>query len=41
MNDSHSLFYVALVNAIIWGGLFFYIWRLDRKVRRIEREDQS
>jgi CcmD family protein len=27
---------IMLVSLIIWGGLFAYIWRVDRKVRRLE-----
>ena len=30
---------IMLVTLIIWVGLFSYIYRLDRKVRRLERED--
>ncbi|NOZ77994.1 MAG: CcmD family protein [Acidobacteria bacterium] len=36
MND---LLGIMLVTLIIWAGLFSYIYRLDRKVRRLERED--
>jgi CcmD family protein len=31
-----SLAYLALVNLVIWVGLFFYVWRLDRRVSRKE-----
>jgi CcmD family protein len=27
---------IMLVTLIIWVGLFGYIWRVDRKVRRLE-----
>jgi CcmD family protein len=27
---------VALVTLIIWVGLFAYVYRVDRKVRRLE-----
>jgi CcmD family protein len=27
-----SLAYLAAVNLVIWVGLFFYLWRLDRRV---------
>ena len=36
MND---LLGIMLVTLIIWVGLFSYVYRLDRKVRRLERED--
>jgi len=28
---------IMLVTLIIWVGLFGYIWRVDRKVRRLEQ----
>jgi len=28
-----ALFYVAAVNLVIWAGLFFYLFYLDRKVK--------
>ncbi|HTO74834.1 MAG TPA: CcmD family protein [Thermoanaerobaculia bacterium] len=33
-----SLGYLAAVNLVIWGGLFFYVWRLDRRISEKERE---
>ncbi len=33
-----SLGYLAAVNLVIWAGLFFYIWRLDRRISEKERE---
>lgn len=35
MNDLTAL---ALVSALLWGGLFFYFLRLDAKVRKLEKE---
>ena len=29
---------IMLVTLIIWVGLFTYIYRVDRKVRRLEEE---
>jgi CcmD family protein len=31
-----DLFGIMLVTLIIWGGLFGYVYRVDRKVRRLE-----
>jgi CcmD family protein len=31
-----SLAFLAIVNIVIWAGLFFYVWRLDRRL--VERE---
>jgi CcmD family protein len=33
-----SLGYLAAVNLVIWAGLFFYVWRLDRRISERERE---
>ena len=33
-----SLAYLAAVNVVIWVGLFFYLWRLDRRIAERERE---
>ena len=35
----HSLRYLAAVNVVVWAGLFFYLWRLDRRVSERERRD--
>jgi CcmD family protein len=32
-----SLAYLAAVNIVIWIGLFFYVWRLDRRLTERER----
>jgi CcmD family protein len=34
----NSLAYLAAVNVVIWVGLFFYLWRLDRRVTEKEQE---
>lgn len=33
-----SLGYLAIVNIVIWSGLFLYLWRLDRRISDRERE---
>jgi CcmD family protein len=32
-----SLAYLAAVNVVIWVGLFFYLWRIDRRIDQRER----
>jgi len=34
----NSLFFLASVNVVIWVGLFFYLWRIDRRSAETERE---
>jgi CcmD family protein len=33
----NSLAYLAAANLVIWVGLFFYLWRLDRRLSERER----
>ncbi len=33
-----SLTFLATVNVVIWVGLFYYLWRLDRRISARERE---
>src|SRR5713101_6302616 len=33
-----SLAFLAAVNVVIWVGLFFYLWRIDRRIAEKERE---
>jgi CcmD family protein len=33
----NSLVYLAAANVVIWAGLFFYLWRLDRRLSEKER----
>lgn len=35
--DVNSLAYLAAANLVIWVGLFFYLWRLDRRLSERER----
>jgi len=34
----NSLAYLAAANVVIWVGLFFTLWRLDRRISEKERE---
>ena len=38
MPDPESLIWVAAVTIVIWLGLFVYCIALDRRVRRLEKE---
>jgi CcmD family protein len=35
----NSLAFLAAVNLVIWAGLFFYLWRLDRRLSERERQE--
>jgi CcmD family protein len=32
-----SLAYLALVNVVVWVGIFLYLWRLERRITEQER----
>ncbi len=32
-----DLIYASIVILIIWAGIFFWVFRLDRRLRRLER----
>jgi len=34
----NSLAFLAAVNVVIWVGLFFYLWRIDRRIAEKEKE---
>ncbi len=34
--ESNSMYIVMLIVLIIWIGIFGYIWRLDKKVTKLE-----
>ena len=40
MTDLNDLVALAVVNMLIWAGIFIYLWRLDAKVKRWEKEEE-
>ncbi len=36
--ETGTLYWVVAVNLVIWTGLFVALLRLDRKLRRLEKE---
>jgi CcmD family protein len=32
---------VMVVVLIIWAGVFFYVWSVDRKLKVLEKRDES
>lgn len=39
IRSSGKIYVVVLVVLVILCGLFFYVWRLDKKISKIERRD--
>jgi CcmD family protein len=33
-----GLYFLMGVTLVIWVGLFFYLWRVESKVERLERD---
>lgn len=36
--ETNSMYVVMLIVLIIWIGIFGYMWRLDKKVKKLEKE---
>ena len=36
--ETNSMYVVLLIVLIIWIGIFAYLWGLDKKVKKMERE---
>lgn len=36
--ETNSMYVVLLIVLIIWIGIFGYMWRLDGKVKKLEKE---
>jgi CcmD family protein len=36
-----KLTYATIVIMVIWGGVFFYLFTLDRRLRRLEKSAGS
>jgi CcmD family protein len=43
MNDfleQNAMYLVLIIALIIWAGLFGYIFKIDRNIKKLEREEQ-
>lgn len=38
VSEGVALYIVLAVALVVWLGLFAYLWLLDRRLRRLERE---
>lgn len=38
---SEKIYAVLAVVLIVWGGVMFYLWRLDQKINRWEKDGQK
>ncbi len=37
----NAMYVVLLITLIIWTGIFVYIFRIDRKLSRMEKENKE
>jgi CcmD family protein len=37
--ETNAMYVVMLIVLIIWIGIFGYLWRLDKKVKRLESKN--
>ena len=36
--EHHALYVVGIISAVIWLGLFFFMFGMERRVRKLEKE---
>lgn len=39
--SQHSLYVVLLIALVVWLGIYGYLFALERRVRRIERQSKN
>ena len=37
--EHHSLYVVGIISAVIWVGLFLFMFGVERRVRKLENEN--
>jgi CcmD family protein len=37
--EKNAMYIVLLIALIIWIGLFFYMFRLDKRIKKLEKEN--
>jgi CcmD family protein len=38
--EHHSLYVVGIISAVIWLGLFLFMFGVERRVRKLEKENR-
>ena len=36
--EKNSIFIVMIIVLIVWGGVFFYLFSLDKRIKNVEKE---
>jgi CcmD family protein len=38
--EQNAMYLVLIIALVIWAGLFGYIFKIDRNLKKLEREEQ-
>jgi CcmD family protein len=38
--EQNAMYLVLIIALVIWAGLFGYIFKIDRNIKKMEREEQ-
>ncbi|MCI0472673.1 MAG: CcmD family protein [Ignavibacteria bacterium] len=38
--EQNAMYLVLIIALVIWAGLFGYIFKVDRNIKKLEREEQ-
>jgi len=36
--QNNAIYIVMIIVLIVWTGIFFYLWNLDKRIKNIEKE---
>jgi CcmD family protein len=36
--EKNSIFIVLIIVLIVWGGIFFYLYSLDKRIKNVEKD---
>lgn len=39
--EHHSLYVVGIISAVIWAGLWAFMFSLEKRLRKLERREES
>ncbi|MCE1165172.1 MAG: CcmD family protein [Bacteroidetes bacterium] len=39
--EQNSMYLVLIIALIIWAGIFLYLNKIDRSLKKVEREEQK
>ncbi len=36
--EKNAIYIVMIIVLIVWVGIFFYLWNLDKRIKNVEKE---